>query len=100
MSPTRTRTQTRPGPDQTQTRTWTRPNPDTDPDPDDAAAFRRYAILLHEYVHESGTLFISKNVPTSREKRDEYRSMPRWERTAALFINFPHTVLDGVDHRG
>ena len=38
-------------------------------------------------MHESGTLYISKNVPTGRKERDEYRGMPRWERTAALFIN-------------
>ena len=69
-----------------------------DPDPDDDEGFRRYALALQRHVSKDSATFISQNVPTDRQSRDQYRTMPAWERTAALFINFPNMVLDGVQH--
>ena len=84
-------------------------HPSPDPDGPDWVA---YLVRIHEqYVGRdqapSTTIsaFMTKqiplnvpsaNTPESAKKRDEFRAMEPWQRTAALFLNFEHKAMDDI----
>jgi hypothetical protein len=73
-----------------------------DSNPDDPEAWAAFAALAVEQAADGSEGFVVKrlheNVPGERSRRFQYRSLPAWERTAAMYINFAHQAVDGVQH--
>ena len=40
----------------------------------------------------------SGKTPESARKREEFRAMPAWQRTAAMYLNFEHKAIDNIDN--
>ena len=38
------------------------------------------------------------DVANTPDKREEFRAMPAWQRTAALFLNFEHKAIENIDN--